>query len=229
MARDPVTFNALGGLANRLRAIFSRYAPEVGMKVVWTRPWDIAGAHFLEVFEPVPGIEFIEHPGGDVEGSWGAAINPDDWHRHYALLRPRPALQEKIDRLRRNLGEYVAIHARRTDHVRLAHREGSFTTDEAFLEWVTGHDGRVFLATDNWETRTRMAAALPGRVMWQGPMMQSHATQHESRRYNSLGDAVVDLFTCVGARAFMGSAHSSFSELIVALRELQARDRRGPE
>jgi hypothetical protein len=223
-----VTFNALGGLANRLRAIFSRYSPDIGMKVAWTRTWDIAGAHFLEVFEPVPGIEFIEHPGREIEGSWGAAENPDDWHRHYALLRPRLALQQRIDLLRRNLGDYVAIHARRTDHVRLAAREGSFTTDEAFLAWVKGQDaGKVFLATDNWETRARMATSLPGRVMWQGSMTQSHATQHESRRYNSLGDAVVDLFTCVGARAFMGSAHSSFSELIVALRELPAGGPRG--
>ncbi|HEY1696531.1 MAG TPA: hypothetical protein VGG39_30425 [Polyangiaceae bacterium] len=87
-------FNAVGGLANRLRAIFSRYEP--GMRVVWTRTWDIAFAHFLEVFEPIDGLTFVDHPGGRLDDSFAPAAPGDDWHRHYALLRPAPSLRSRI-------------------------------------------------------------------------------------------------------------------------------------
>jgi GDP-fucose protein O-fucosyltransferase len=214
-----VTFNALGGLANRLRAIFSRYEP--GIRVVWTRTWDIANAHFLEVFEPVPGIEFVD--GGASEESWHAAVNYNDWHRHYALLRPTAALRDRISGLQEAMGEYDAIHVRRTDHVKLAHMQGKYTTDEEFIAWIVERDSdaSVFLATCNAETRQIFKRALGPSLFWQGDMQPSTATQHESRRYNSLADSVVDLFLCAGARSFMGSAHSSFSELVTHLRELR--------
>jgi hypothetical protein len=216
MAADPVTFNAIGGLANRLRGIFSRYSP--GMKVVWTRTWDIAGAHFLDVFEPVDGIEFIGHPGGHVDESCGASDSPENWHRHYALLQPIEPLRQRIEQACEKLGDYVAMHVRRTDHVKLAIVLGRYTKDEEFIAWAQTRPGKVFIATDNLETRWIMIRALPERFACQGNMVRSAATQHYSRRYNSLGDAVVDLFVCARAREFMGSAHSSFSELVVALR-----------
>jgi hypothetical protein len=52
-------------------------------------------------------------------------------------------------------------------------------------------------------------------------MRPSRAEAHEAQRYNALADAVVDLYVCAGAREFMGSAHSSFSELVGHLRELR--------
>jgi hypothetical protein len=215
----PVTFSALGGLANRLRAIFSRYEP--GMQVVWTRTWDIAMGHFLEVFEPVPGLEFVEPAGRHIDSeSWHAAINYENWHKHYKLLRPTTALRERIMGLQDAMGPYVAMHVRRTDHVRLAHAQGRYTTDAEFVEWAKARVSPVFVATDNVETREVMQRALPA-VIWQGAMQPSTALQHESRRYNSLADAVVDMWLCVRADEFMGSAHSSFSELVGHLRGLQ--------
>jgi hypothetical protein len=212
-------FSPVGGLANRLRAIFSRYAPP--MRVHWTRTWDIASGHFLEVFEPVPGIDFVE--GDAAEESCHAAINYDNWHEHYRLLRPTEALRDRVSGLQEAIGPYDAMHIRRTDHVKLAHMQGKYTTDEQFVSWAAGHesDASVFLATCNAETRQIMQRALGPCVVWQGEMQASTAEQHEARRYNSLADAVVDLWMCLGARDFMGSAHSSFSELVTHLRELR--------
>jgi hypothetical protein len=214
-----ITFSALGGLANRLRAIFSRYAPP--MRVVWTQTWDIAQAHFLEVFEPVPGIEFVDGPAD--EESWHAALNYTDWHQNYRMLRPVSALLERIDAMRLSMPpEYDAIHVRRTDHVKLAQGAGQYTTDDDFVRWCVPDSSRgIFLATCNAETRSIMRGSIGERVQWQGALDPSFATQHESRRYGTLADAVVDLFVCVHARQFMGSAHSSFSELVTHLRELR--------
>jgi hypothetical protein len=145
-----------------------------------------------------------------------------DWHQHYRLLRPTAALRERIAGLQDALGEYDAMHVRRTDHVRLAHMQGRYTTDAEFLQWAAERSPPlpIFLATDNGETRGIMQRSLGHRVTWQGSMMPSSAEQHEARRYNSLSDAVVDLFVCVGARDYMLSAHSSFSELVTHLREV---------
>jgi hypothetical protein len=223
-----VTFNALGGLANRLRAIFSRYRPglmQPSMQVVWTRTWDIAMAHFLEVFEPVPGIEFVPDGTPCDEESWHAAINYDDWHQHYRLLRPTAALRERVHGLQDAIGPYIAIHVRRTDHVRLAHTQGKYTEDGEFVQWahemcIATPSEPCFLATCNAETRQIMARHIGPRIFWQGTLQPSTVYQHESRRYGTLADAVVDLFMCVGAREFMGTPHSSFSQLVEHLREL---------
>lgn len=211
-------FAPVGGLANRLRAIFSRYEPP--MRVLWSRTWDIANAHFLEVFEPIPGVEFVEV--GENEESCHAAINYEPWHEHYRLLRPTEALRDRVAGLQEAIGPYDAIHVRRTDHVKLAHMQGRYTTDDEFIAWAAGResDASVFLATCNAETRQIMQRALGPCVVWQGEMQASTAEQHEARWYNTLADAVVDLWMCRGARHFMGSAHSSFTELVTHLRDL---------
>jgi hypothetical protein len=223
-----VTFNALGGLANRLRAIFSRYAGgllQPPMQVVWARTWDIAQTHFLQVFEPVPGIEFVPDGTPCDEESWHAAINYSDWHQHYRLLRPTAALRERISGLQSAVGEYIAMHVRRTDHVKLAHMQGRYTEDGEFVQWAHEQSKATplepcFLATCNAETRQILARHIGPRLFWQGDLQPSTVYQHESTRYGSLADAVVDLFICVGAREFMGTAHSSFSELVTHLRGL---------
>jgi hypothetical protein len=113
--------------------------------------------------------------------------------------------------------------------VKLAQMLGRFTTDGEFIAWAHEQLGPVFLATCNAETRQVFRAALGQRLFWQGAMKPSTATQHESRRYNALADAVVDLFVCVGARAFMGSAHSSFSDLAMHIQAVSGAHPSWPE
>jgi hypothetical protein len=211
-----VIFEALGGLANRLRAVFSRFQP--GMQVVWNRYWDCADGHFLDVFEPIEGLEFVD--SGATERSWAESDADISWRQHYKLLRPLPALRERILGIHDAVGEYDAMHIRRTDHVtHCRHQNLAQTTDEEFLYWARSpfRAETVFLATDNYETRHAMHGALGRRLLWQGHM---EPTTIEAKRNTSLADAVVDLFVCVHAREFMGSAHSSFTDLIERVREV---------
>lgn len=208
-------FGAIGGLANRLRGIFSRFEPP--MQVVWERYWNASDGHFLDVFEPVAGLEFVEGP--PTEESTGAVGTDDAWHRHYRLLRPTAALRERIAGIADALGPYDAMHVRRTDHTTHCRHQGLRpTSDDEFIRWARPRTGPIFLATDNTETRATMLGALGPQLVYQGPM---DPPTIESRRNNSLADAVVDLYVCANAEAFMGSAHSSFSELIAHLREVR--------
>jgi hypothetical protein len=210
-----VTFGAIGGLSNRLRGIFSRFEPP--MSVVWERYWNAADGHFLDVFEPVDGLTFVDGPA--TEESCGAVGTDNGWHQRYRLLRPTAALRERIAGIADALGPYNAMHVRRTDHLTHCRHNGLRPTSDAeFLAWATLRDGPIFLATDNAETRLTMLRAIGPRLVYQGPMADS---THEAVRGNSLADAVVDLFVCVGAESFLGSAHSSFSELVTHLRELR--------
>lgn len=208
-------FEALGGLSNRLRGIFSRYQP--GMKVVWKRYWDAANGHFLDVFEPIDGLTFVED--GAEEASCGAVGTDNAWHANYRLLRPVRAVQERIDAIRASLVVYDAMHVRRTDH--LAHCNYNRLTpthDGEFIAWAKECANPIFLATDNVDTRKVMLDAIGPRLVWQGPMEQRAI---DSERNTSLADAVVDMFVCVHAREFMGSAHSSFSEIIQHIRSVK--------
>jgi len=208
-------FGARGGLANRLRGIFSRF--DAPMTVEWLRYWDACEGHFLDVFEPIPGLTFVET--GATEESCGAIGTDNEWHHRYRLLRPTAALRERIAGILDAIGPYDAIHIRRTDHTTHCRHLGlTATRDEEFIAWANARTGPVFLATDNTDTRAEMLRRLGPRLVWQGPM---GATANDAQRNNSLADAVVDLYVCVAAESFMGSAHSSFSELIMHLRSVQ--------
>lgn len=214
-----MVLNAIGGLCNRLRAILSRWHP--GIQVIWTRTWDIHNEHFLEVFEPLRGVEFIDHPGHFDEESFNAIENPEPWHERYAWLIPKRL--DEIRELQSRLGPYSAMHIRRTDHVALAQMLGDYTHDSQFIEWGRKYDGPMYLATDNQETRSIMQAEFGDRLVMHGEVRPSHATLHQSDRYTTLGDAVFDLFMCAGATNFMGSANSTFSEAAAILNKLRDR------
>ncbi len=216
-------FKAEGGLANRLRAVFSRFDPVAGLDVIWDRYWDAAYGHFLDVFEPIEGLSFVLNSGQTVERSCEAEdIGHTRWHEHYRLLRPLPEYQRRIDDVLGKLGvTFDAVHVRRTDHVSHVAQWNAFTPDAFFLEWVSARNGPLFLATDNAETRGLFASTFPNRIRWQGDMEPGPAIVHTGRRFNSLGDAVVDLFVATQARDFLGTPLSSFSDLIQTMRELR--------
>lgn len=189
------------------------------MQVQWDAYWATANGRFLDVFEPIEGLEFVE--SGATEKVWWAADGPDTWHRHYKLLRPTAALRERISGIREAIGPYDAMHVRRTDHVLHSQQYGGITPDSHFLTWARQRSSPVFLATDNAETRRVMLDGIGSRLIYQGPMSDSYAYRHESQRFNSIADAVVDLFVCVAAEDFIGSAFSSFTDLIHHLRAIR--------
>lgn len=213
-------FGSSGGLSNQLRAIFSRFRPGDPLTVQWDPYWATADGRFLDVFEPIPGLTFVEF--GAPKHVWWAEEGPDTWHENYKLLRPTAALRERIAGIAESLGPYHAMHVRRTDHtIHCVSQNLRATTDQEFITWAHARTGPVFLATDNTETRETMLRAVGPRLVWQGPMEASLASKVDARRYNSLADAVVDMFVCVEAEEFLGTTHSSFSDLIQHLRKVR--------
>jgi hypothetical protein len=217
-------FEAQGGLSNRLRAVFSRFQPGTTISVVWKRYWDAADGHFLDAFEPIDGLTFVDDNTVAEASGWWAADGHDTWHKHYKLLRPVASLQARIDQVKESLGRYHAMHIRRTDLVSHCRSQGlTETQDSEFIRWAQEEalDAPIFLATDNTETRQNMLSSLGLRLVYQGLMQHSYAGNTGPYRYSTIGDAVVDMFVCVGASKFMGTAHSSFTDIIQHMRAIR--------
>ena len=222
----------IGGLGNRMRCILSARAKWGEVDVLWASSTAVHGASYTDVFEPLDGVTFTHAGGGhaheldpvqwphDVMTSNPVEDAPEGWTLGYRDVRPRPALLEMIDKLIANMGgphSYVAIHARRLDHAEHAPTFGHFTTNEELLAFVdqaaNGHTA-IYVATDD-----------PGTLEWfRSKRDRVFANRTPERvsgyeiRPGTLADAVVDMFCCAGAAAFMGSWMSSYSETVGLLR-----------
>jgi hypothetical protein len=214
--------HAIGGLCNRLQAMLSRRAAHGPISVFWEKSDTVSHAHFLDVFEPIEGIQFV-NDGWDAE-AWDVAREaPRGWERAYQELAPLTGLEKRITRVQSELGDYLAIHVRRTDHVPNTTSRGERVEAlDEYVEWSRQYAGLpIYVATDNGETQQSLQAMLAkaGRVTIVGACLdgnewQANGNQH---RNGSLADAVADLFVCAGATHFKGTRFSSFSDTIERL------------
>ena len=217
----PLRIRPRGGLCNRLRVTLSYrlHCMCVSRQLVvqWTAD-DACPGHFLEWFEPLSDTTFCNTYDDDAASVDydGCGVHPD--HPQYVTdsLVPLTDVRARVQALVDVLGDYVAVHVRRTDHVDLAKAHDRYTTDadvDAFLSLYPTHT--VYVATDNANTyetlKTKYGSRIP--LPWHTPVMEDSALRH-----TSVEDAVVDLYMCARAHAFQGSGWSSFSDTIEALR-----------
>jgi len=213
-----------GGLCNMLSVVFSWYAKakKEGRELVvcWALS-DACPGFFLDYFEPVPGIRFIKgyNPGAKYDYQGCGVLEEFNHPSMYAALKPKAYIQVRVDA---NIAElksgglgFVAIHARRTDHVMDAMANKKFTSDATFFQFLDKQpqETNIYLATDNLGTQETYKARYGERIK-----AMKWITPRRALRQTGIEDAVVDIYTCVAANAFLGSGWSSFSDLINDLR-----------
>lgn len=218
----------IGGLCNRLQAILSYRSAYGPIEVLWERDTPVSHAHFLDVLEPIDGVKFVERADTLPEESWVAedwAICKDaknGWAAAYQQhLMPTEVWSRKVARLTTDLDHrYIAVHARRTDHVPNAEGRGAHVpTDDEIVAWASQWPLPCYIATDNGETQKRLLEALHPRGVIGKLLEGKEAVAFDDQRRNGeLGDAVVDLFVCAMATQFTGTPESSFSETVGRLR-----------
>jgi len=204
-----VILHAVGGLCNRLRAMLGHLRAHGPIEVRWdTDDPAISFAHFLDVFDPIPGITFTSSPTWDVE-AWAP---PQGARCDWSLLKPRSHVLARVADLR--MPNYAAMHIRRTDHRVHAEAAGVYTSDEEFRAWAASFE-RIYLATDNGETQKLFPHAVVNRV-FSNP---AHQAERDRAKAGTLADAVVDLYMCIHAAHFKGSGYSTFTETIEEMRD----------
>jgi hypothetical protein len=185
---------------------------------VWHPDAEVCHARFQDVFQPIPGIEVVDSGPYESAAFECDAKNSSDWMRKYKELVPTYGLQARIAACKHTLGEdYSAVHWRRLDHTPHAdNMKWPQLTEPEVQQFLTEHTPS-FLATDNASTQRRMVSSLVAEFIPHGVEQQG---EHDHRRYTTLQHAVVDLFVCAGAKHFLGTPGSSFSETIDILRWL---------
>ena len=213
-----------GGLCNYLRCVFScnQYANSKGQKLVVI--WEVTtkcNGYFLDYFEPVENVEFCRNNQKKYKIDRETFAEHPNFNASYEKLKLLPniisIINDRINRLDRN---YISVHIRRTDHIKLALKNNNFTTDQEFIDFInTNKTGKnLYIAADNKETYEAFRKSYSELVKFDYHKVVA------GPRNTELLDAIIDMFMCVFSDNFMGSGYSSFSGVIVHLRKTLTRD-----
>lgn len=216
-----IVIKPLGGLCNRLRVIFSynEYRKEINeqMLVIWVIDKACNG-FFLDYFKPINNVTFYKKnklKKGFKINYIGFSCHPN-YRPNYSDLKLWPHMVNIINHRKKILNfDYIAVHVRRTDHIKMAKNNNKYTPDSSFFNFLNEYkEYNIYIATDNNSTQTKFKNRYKNRV--KGIKIINNT---KTIRKTSLKDAIIDIYLCKHAKYFMGSGYSSFSDLIKALRE----------
>ena len=198
---------------------------------------DACNGHFLEIFQPLDGVNFVDFDNeGEVDFRGYGTFNQILYHymqsnsvdaniyeehkRMYRKLQPLPPIQEKVRIFceTNRISTCTGMHIRRTDHEELARTYQSFSSDDAFIDFIQNNpdSSGVFIATDNRETQDVFASLYRDKVLF-----YSRITESKALRKTSLEEALIDALVCSNCWSFMGSGYSSYTDFIEILRSLR--------
>jgi hypothetical protein len=210
----------MGGLGNKLRVMFSYYLfakkEKKYLQVIWNTDAACPGL-FLDYFLPIKGTEFIPSTSKPID------FMSDHWHNDfnpykqfiYQDLQINNDIKSIISKNKKLLGKYIAVHIRRTDHSNLAKKNNRFTEDIDFIRFINKYPKHnVYIATDNKETQMKFYNMYKDRIK-----VITFIKDLGTYRQTSVKEAIIDLYMCVNSNHFKNSGYSSFSDLILQLRE----------
>ena len=223
-----LTIHTKGGLGNKLRVLLSylydtnnnKY-PNKKLRIIWDKS-DECPDIFSNLFEPIPDV-LIKY--GNIDNYfiniYTSHPSNDDYitNNYLKLLKPLPHIQTNIDNLKKLLQKsnpnYIACHIRRTDMIK-KYKEKKITnylSDQEYMHFINQYpvNIKVYIATDNYETQQTFINFYGDRLIYK------KIEPSTNLRQTSLQDAVVDMYVCAGAKYFLGSVKSSFSDTITYL------------
>jgi len=212
-----IVIKPVGGLCNYLRVVFSYYKKACNenkkLIVIWEPTYSCPG-YFLDYFKPIDNIIFYDNNLDNYAIDYVGCQILENYDPNYEKLKLLDEIETIVNNKREILGNYIATHIRRTDHIDLAKVNNQFTDDDAFYNFIDKYieNKNLYIATDNEDTFSIFKNKYNDLIK-----INYHNTINHWRR-TSLKDAVIDIFMCVYADNFMGSGYSSFSILINTLR-----------
>jgi len=224
MNKNYIIIRPTGSLCNRLRVILSykHEYPDKLIKVLWLMYDKAVGCKFEDYFEPIANIEFYDDKywseftkiGIDYIGCY--IINNNFITTVADILKPNKYIEDKIDLFLKDITTFKSIHIRRTDLWNQKSKLG-VTSDEEFESFIKEHsDVKIFLATDNSETQTYFSKKYKNIFFYDE--IKTNYWDYKLPRNTSMEIAIIDLFICSKSNEFLGTTHSSYSDLIYWLR-----------
>ena len=215
-----ITIKPTGGLCNRLRVIssYNEHAKNKKQKliIVWRKDINCNG-NYTDYFAPLPNVDFVYD-------EYNKQINYCGYSAlyrvtNYQCLKLLPHMIDIINDKRKLLeNNYIAIHARRTDHIEVAKRRGRYTSDEDFFKFIDKHKNNakyLYIATDNKDTYDIFKNKYSEMIIF------PYHDELPGKRKTTLHDAIIDLYMCIFSNYFQFSGQSSFSDVILQIRKNQ--------
>jgi hypothetical protein len=210
-----MTIEPTGGLANRLRVIFSyrELARQKNEKLLvsWT-PNESCDGFFEDFFEP---IDIVAISRQKQENLFYRGCSPYKISFNYSQLRLNKNMQNKLNaRLKVLDNDFTAAHLRKTDLIQLLKiKNKPIPNDDEFLNFFRSKQGKYFLATDNAESQNKFKKLLGDSLI------VFDVIENTSKlRQTTLETSILDLYTCVFANEFKGTIYSSYTDLIIKIR-----------
>lgn len=166
---------------------------------------------FLDYFEPLENTIFVKNqvPTDKIYYSGYEPIMKPN----YEKLILKQSMKDIISQKKNLLGnDYISCHIRRTDHSQMAKINQKYTADPEFKQFLNNRHENIYIATDNIQTYNNFLTVYRNRMKF-----PYHQTKNQYR-HTSLEDAIIDLYMCVDSKEFKGSGHSSFTCVILNLR-----------
>jgi hypothetical protein len=205
------------GLCNKLRVIFSYYKfvkdNNKKLTVIWIKSPECPG-YFLDYFEPIDDIIFEYNNDKNLKIDYIGYSIIEEYMPDYKELKLLPFIFKKIQNKINILGNnYISVHIRRTDHIKLAKQNSCYTSDELFFIFIEKHNNQnLYIATDNQETYNTFYNKYKNMVKFE------YYSTINNLRQTTLEDSIIDMYMCIYSSKFMGSGYSSFSTTIKLMR-----------
>ena len=216
--KDCIVIQCHHGLNNRLRVLFSyyKYAQLLNKKLImiWESNYNCPG-YFYDYFKPLKNVEFYKNNNNFkidyVSSKWNEIFHPYKMYI-YKDLHLKPNLEKIIKNKKDKIGNYIAIHVRRTDHTNNFNEDikQKLTTDKEFIDFINQNKNyKIYLATDNKDTQDFYINKFKNKIVYNKKIIKT-----SDFRQTSLKDAIIDMYMCINANKFKGSYYSSFSGFI---------------
>jgi hypothetical protein len=208
------------GLCNKLRVIFSYYKflketkkDDNHLVVIWIKSSECPG-DFLDYFEPIDNITFKYNNDKNLKINYKGYEIIKEYIPDYKELKLLPFIYEKIQNKINILGNnYISVHIRRTDHIKLAKKHNCYISDEKFIDFINNNnENNLYIATDNQETYNTFYNKYKNIVKFE------YYSPINNLRQTTLEDSIIDMYMCIYSSKFMGSGYSSFSTTIKLIR-----------
>ena len=114
--------------------------------------------------------------------------------------------------------KYISLHIRKTDLEKslIKNKTKNITINEEYINFIEEHKGKkIFLATDNKDTQNQLKKLYKNRLF-----VYEDINNSDDLRQTNLEHSIIDLFLCILSYSFKGTYRSSFTWMILLIREL---------
>jgi len=182
----------------------------------WRKNYACRG-HFLDVFEPIEDVIFLNYPLNITK------FKKVPWKNIYKInfwkdLVLKKSIEKEIYDFKKFLNfDYIAVHVRRTDKMDPKLKIKNVTTDEQFFKFIDDNkkNKKIFLATDNSDTQKNFKKRYGNDLVFYSNIIDVKG----NTRNTSFAHSIIDFYLCINSQNFLGSHYSWWYFFINKIRE----------